>query len=83
MRRSWRPLPVLSLLIFLVGTPAAAQPVVPCGACLAIVVDADQVSLLPPDLAGLEILVRSPSLESKDVEHTSGRSRPAEAHPVC
>jgi hypothetical protein len=39
-------------------TPAAAQPTVPCGACAAITIDPDQVSKLPSELSGLEILVR-------------------------
>jgi hypothetical protein len=36
-----------------------SQPVPPCGRCLAIVIDADQVMLLPARLSELEILVRT------------------------
>jgi hypothetical protein len=41
------------------STSPIAQPVPPCGRCLAIVIDADQVTLLPAQLAELEVLVRT------------------------
>jgi hypothetical protein len=36
-----------------------AQPSPPCGRCLAVIVDPERVPLLPSQLAGLEILVRT------------------------
>jgi hypothetical protein len=48
-------------LVLIGGESADAQNAVPCGACLALVIDASQVDGLPQQLNGLEILVRTPA----------------------
>jgi len=46
-------------LAFAASEPADAQRPAPCGACVAVVIDASQADRLPQHLNGLEILVRA------------------------
>src|SRR5919108_1426411 len=46
------------------GEPADAQNAAPCGACVALVIDAPQAERLPHQLTGLEILVRTTAAET-------------------
>jgi hypothetical protein len=53
---------VVALAAALIGSQSAnAQNPAPCGACATLVIDGPQANRLPPELAGLEVLVRIPA----------------------